>query len=557
MNSVALPGLQSLPRQSSESCLAGENLPGLQLPRLWVLGLQRSLSAFNQAARNPEATQLATLSRLLRRQRHTAYGQAHTFSKVNSLAEYQACVPMVRYETLRPWIAEIVAGTANVLTCDPVLAMQPSAGSPTKLLPVTAALQREMAAGMRPHLYSLLQHNPNLGRAPLCWQSHGAAVLGQSLGPMPLVGLAHRGPGIQVGGMAGAALQRQAVCLQPQPGASPNAVLLNLLRCGDLTALLMGNPAQLADLLAPLHVDLAALLQQLPPLRAAQIDANLQRLGHLCAKALWPNLRQVTLWRQGAMAALANELVPFFAGIWMGDSPVRSAEAHVTVPLHSGAQGAGEISGSGDPLALSSHFFEFIDAQQPRMQPLLAHQLRVGATYLPVVSTAGGLYRYRLDEAMLCTGTYLGAPRLTFVDRALCTSNLVGENLMAHQVQSAVQQACTQAQITHRFALCAPPAEDVTHKSESPAPAYTLYLDTHASEAQLAQVQAAIEPALCGAHAYWSCRHQGLLRPIEVKRVQDGWKRYRAALKNYHVQPGEVKACSLDPRRIWSMVLGD
>ena len=557
MNSVALPGLQILPRRSSTSCLAGEKLPGLQLPRLWMLGLQRSLSAFNQAARSPEATQLAYLSRLLRRQRHTAYGQAHTFSKVNSLAEYQACVPMVRYETLRPWIAEIVAGTANVLTCDPVLALQPSAGSPTKLLPVTAALQREMAAGMRPHLYSLLQHNPLLGRAPLCWQSHGAAVPGQSLGPMPLVGLAHRGPGIQVGGMAGAALQRQAVCLQPQPGASPNAVLLDLLRCGDLTALLMGNPAQLADLLAPLHQDLAALLQQLPPLRAAQINANLQRLGHLCARALWPNLRQVTLWRQGAMAPLANELVPFFAGIWMGDSPVRSAEAHVTVPLHSGAQGAGASSGSGDPLALASHFFEFIDAQQPRMQPLLAHQLRVGATYLPVVSTAGGLYRYRLDEALLCTGTYLGAPRLTFVDRVLCTSNLVGENLMAHQVQRAVQEACAQAQITHRFALCAPPAEDVTRKTDSPAPAYTLYLDTHASEAQLAQVQAALEPALCGAHAYWSCRHQGLLRPIEVKRVRDGWQRYRAALKNYHVQPGEVKACSLDPRRIWSMVLGE
>jgi hypothetical protein len=176
---------------------------------------------------------------------------------------------------------------------------------------------------------------------------------------------------------------------------------------------------------------------------------------------------------------LAFELVSFFAGIRMGDSPVRSAKGHVTAPLHSGAHSPGESSGSGDPLAQNSYFFDVIGAQQPRMQPLLAHQLRVGATYLPVVSTAGGLYRYRLNEALLCTGTYLGAPRLTFVDRALCTSNLVGGNLMAHQVQRAVQQACTQAQVIHRFALCAPPAEDVTRKTESPAPAYTLYLEIH------------------------------------------------------------------------------
>jgi hypothetical protein len=54
-----------------------------------------------------------------------------------------------------------------------------------------------------------------------------------------------------------------------------------------------------------------------------------------------------------------------------------------------------------DGLAVQSHFFEFVDADS---RVHLANSLKQGEEYELVVTTSGGLYRYRLQDHVLVTG---------------------------------------------------------------------------------------------------------------------------------------------------------
>ena len=59
------------------------------------------------------------------------------------------------------------------------------------------------------------------------------------------------------------------------------------------------------------------------------------------------------------------------------------------------------------PLAIGSHFFEFIDANGCAR---LAHQLERGVDYTVVVTTGGGLYRYRLADRVSVDGWCAATP---------------------------------------------------------------------------------------------------------------------------------------------------
>ncbi len=364
------------------------------------------------AARFPELAQADYLRRLLRDQRDTAYGRAHAFDAVRSVADYQAQVPIVDYETLRPWLAEIERGIANVLVAEPVLCLRQSAGG-SKRLPVTRRLQAEQAAALRPFLADWLALQKETAGRPWLWQAL-AADDAPSLGAVPLLQAAAQHPAKLLGGSLAAQLRGMGLCTPKSRGRARFTLLSRLLAQVDLAAMSLGDPVQAKALFDLLHTHLPELLKQLSPERRAEV-AKLATQGPLVARQLWPQLQRVSLWQEGSMAAGATDLSPFFVGIALQTAPLQGAEATLTVPEVSVP---GQAAQRGAPLALRSHFFEFIDLRQPRARPRLAHQLEEGGLYVPVVTTAGGLYRYRLQDVVECTGFWQRAPRLAFVDRA-------------------------------------------------------------------------------------------------------------------------------------------
>jgi hypothetical protein len=92
-----------------------------------------------------------------------------------------------------------------------------------------------------------------------------------------------------------------------------------------------------------------------------------------------------------------------------------ATEGVVTIPL-----------GAVHALAVTSYFFEFLDAQG---DVRLAHQLERGAHYEVILTNGGGLWRYRLGDVVECTGHLRATPTLRFLGRAGRVSDLRGEKL--------------------------------------------------------------------------------------------------------------------------------
>ena len=75
------------------------------------------------------------------------------------------------YEALEPWIARIMRGEQNVLTSDQVTRLVPTSGSTgaRKLIPSTAALQREFNAAIGPWMLDLCGAQPGIALGPSYW----------------------------------------------------------------------------------------------------------------------------------------------------------------------------------------------------------------------------------------------------------------------------------------------------------------------------------------------------------------------------------------------------
>ena len=143
--------------------------------------------------------------------------------------------------------------------------------------------------------------------------------------------------------------------------------------------------------------------------------ADLRRLGPRAWAQWWPGLRVVSCWGDQAAEPGFLELQRKFPGVLVQAKGLLATEAAVTIPW-----------GGEYPLAVTSHFFEFID---PAGDVRRAHEVEQGKPYEVVVTNGGGLWRYRLGDVVECTGRVAATPTMRFLGRAGNVSDLCGEKL--------------------------------------------------------------------------------------------------------------------------------
>lgn len=518
----------------------------LHLERFWLATLQQSWRSFERALAQPAAHQQMLLRRILAKNAASQYGQAHGFNRIRDLASYQARVPLVDYEALAPWVDQIAEGTRGVLTCERTLALTQSAGmtGTPKLLPVTRGLLNEIDAAVRPYLYDLCRAKPELLRQRVYLQMpppfsvparRPGGVAYASADPTRLLGVWARAA------MDSMLAVPPVVSRFADRGDWWRLTRQHLLASADLGLMIVSNPSFLTELMQSFEEDLADLLALLPTPRADAIRAGLDAHGRITAAAFWPELRLVCAWQDGPAAALLPALRRYFPGVPMHQRPLTCKEGILTVPLlhppgHATTQ-------DGAPLAVGSHVVEFLDADAPRAPLVLADGVQTGRTYLPVLTTSGGLYRYQLKEAVRCVGHYAKTPLLQYVDKAEPAGDLRGELLTAHRVQDALEEVTGRLGFVHRFALATP--------TQTPVPGYCLYIDTDASHVLLNDAAARLDAALCRHHAYWQCRNAEGLAPLRVVRIRHGWETFQRVLRELGVAHSSVKATVLDCRPIW------
>jgi hypothetical protein len=424
---------------------------------------------FDRSAAEPERAQAAVLRALLRRNAQTAFGRAHSFGAIRTVAEYRRAVPVRDYEALRPYIRRLVEGEAAVLTAEPVTAFATTSGTTAepKLVPVTAAWLARMAALLRLWMLGAQRDHPRLlRRAPLTIVS--PAIEGRTPRGVPvgaLSGLLHRN-------LPAAVRRAQAVPYAAHLIVDADARAFVLLRLGLARAVsIIGTPnattlvrlAQVArrqadGLLRAIHdgtlgipwpafheepgLDgqaarhaLAARLEP-DPARARALGTAAWARGALRLQDAWPELTLIGCWLGGTAGHHTRRLVEDYGDVPLRDLGLVASEGRVTLPLSDGT--------AAGPLALDAGFFEFLpeEAMETRDPPiLLAHELEVGRRYGVVLSGANGLYRYDLNDVVEVQGRHHQAPLLAFVRKGRDMTSITGEKLHLNHVRDAVRHA--------------------------------------------------------------------------------------------------------------------
>lgn len=520
------------------------SLPLRAIHGAYRASLRPASRRFERAARDCEQAQLARLRALVASNASTAYGRAHGFACIHSVRDWQDSVPMVTYEELEPWVMRAAGGERRVLTDAPVRIFERTSGSTAsgKLVPYTGALLAEFGAATGPWLHDLYTSVPSLRGTRSYWSISPATRAREcTAGGVPI---GFDDDTEYFGPLARIAIRRMlavpsSVARMSDLAEWRTATARHLAGAEDLGLISVWHPSFLMLLLREIEARLDEILAGIPAPRARTIRARLDDC--TLAEALWPRLALVSCWADGAAADAAALLATEVPHARLQPKGLLATEGVVSIPLHEG-------DASRCVAAVAGHFLEFVDLEHPDRRPLLAHELREGASYSPVLSTGGGFYRYRMGDAVRCEGRHRQAPILRLIGRIDQVSDLCGEKLNAVQVGAALRSAAGAAGIALRFALLAPARGLVPH--------YRLYFEARDGTPGKA-FAAALDRALGENPGYAYARALGQLAPLEIVAVSDGASRYERVRVARGERVGNIKPAHLETTIDWQRVFAD
>ena len=486
---------------------------------------RRQYRAFLEATKEPRAAQTALLRRIVAANADTDFGREHGFSRIETMADLRAAVPVQDYEALRPYVERQERSGDRCLTAAPPVYYQRTSGTlgKPKDIPVTAAglhrihrnqqlLTRTLALGTRAFegkvfgitgqaVEGRMAGGTAYGSASgLLYRKHSRLVRRRYVLPaetadigdyetrylvMAVYGLAE--PGVTCVGTANpSTLVRLQTLIQEHAEALLRAVhdgsLPGIASSGSLTP--APNPA-----------------------RAAALARLLAARGTLTYADIWPNLRAVVTWTGGSckvpLARLGASLPPGAAVVELG---YLASEFQGTVNLDAGTNLCVPT--------LCDTLFEFAERESRetgRGDFLLLHELAEGREYYVFVTTPDGLYRYDMNDIVRVTGWLNGTPCLEFVQKGKGVTSITGEKLYEGQVVDAVMA---------ETARLGAGAEFFVMLADEEASGYTLFIEMGAAGAELAD---ALDRRLRETNVeYDAKRDSGRLAPVRVQALRPG-----------------------------------
>ena len=125
---------------------------------------------FEEATRNPRATQHAKLMEILQRNKDTEYGRKHGFGEIRGMEDYRKRVPLVSYEDIRPLMDRVTQGEPNVLIAETPVMFNQTSGTTgdAKYIPVTPTCRgRDHSDQMRTWMYHAFKTHPGASKGKI------------------------------------------------------------------------------------------------------------------------------------------------------------------------------------------------------------------------------------------------------------------------------------------------------------------------------------------------------------------------------------------------------
>ncbi|MBS7425604.1 GH3 auxin-responsive promoter family protein [Pseudomonas syringae] len=486
----------------------------------------------------PEESQQRLLLRMLSANRDCAFGQAHDFAGIRDSEQFRKRVPIHTYAQLQPWIERAQHEQGPILTASPPLFFERSSGNSAvqKHIPYTQEFLGQLQGSLTVWLADMYRQVPEI--------SHGSGYW--SMSP-PLQQPAMTANDIPIGSasdlqyLQGSAIAGLAGTLLIPELASDVAhwrrqTLLGLIADAGLSFISVWSPTFLTSVLQPLLDTESPESRQIVAWLEERLPATRQKalrhaLAHGVFTELWPRLAAVSCWMDGPSRVYAQQLAARFPQARWLPKGLFATEGVVSLPFGEGA---------GCPLAIGSHYLEFIGDDG---LPKEAHALRMGETAQVLLTTGAGLYRYALGDRVRVVGKLAGTPRVEFVGRCASTCDLVGEKLDEQLVERALAQCMDAAD-----SACLIP------DSSSALPHYVVLLCT--STTTLASIcrntlANSIEMALQRSFHYAHARTLGQLGPVRMRFVCGGAQKLAELLQRAAESTG-IRAGDVKPRALIS-----
>ena len=546
--------------------------------RAWIWSCRGEARRFDAALSRVHSTQHKLLNDILAANATCELGRRYGFARICDIDDFRARVPLSGTRDLESHVDRIASGHAGVLTSEPVLMLEPTSGStgPSRLLPYTNSLRSQFQRAIRAWVWSAARNYPSAFAGRSYWSisppgqrptlSSGgipigfdddAAYLGRHERWL-LDKLLARPPRSALLSQAGRSLDNFRF-----------ATLLCLVATGDLSLVSAWSPTFILGLVeawdqwhrlicrslssgrvtlpGPADLELTEDLQHQVGRRSRR-GAECDRLFDQPFERIWPKLGLISCWADGASGRFLPTLQRHFPNTPIQPKGLLATEGVVTIPWPGAAAGV---------LAIRSHVYEFLPVSNTHTgatdSTRLPGELVTGEQYEVVLTTGGGLYRYRLGDMVEVIGWERDTPCLRFVGRRGAVSDIVGEKLNEHHVQSVVDAAIADAGLDADLALLTP--------IRSERPGYELFLQAApgTDRKQLRSLCRLVELGLCDNPHYDLARRLGQLQPLRVSglRGHEGWRRYEQAAIRRGSRLGNIKPGSLDTWDGWEDVLGD
>lgn len=531
---------------------------------VWIASCFPGWLLFRLACIFPDATQRRIIRRVVNRNQETDFGQRYNFARSQTVEDFRRNVPIGDYDSHRDYMTKILRGEKNVLVEEDILTMMPTSGTTAgrKYIPYTDALRREFQAGIAPWLFSLYIRHPRLFLGTSYWSITPAANnKGVSQSSLEV---GFESDGDYLGKTAQMVLDwvMNAPSQIGELSRVENALyatLLFLLADRELALISVWSPTFIRVLFDrfpewresiitdistgsisfPEKGDEAIVLQLQPkmlqdPRRAREIESVTSGpiRGNDSAK-LWPRLRVISCWADGSSKDFLESVRQVFLNVQIQPKGLIATEGMVSFPLS---------EATGTTLSLRSHFFEFLEPGGSTTY--LLSELEAGKIYEVILTTSGGLYRYRMGDLVEVVEASQ-VPRVRFVGRLSNVSDLFGEKLHEGHLLSAMSDVTS----TPLFWMIAP------ERSVTGEVHYTLFLgkNSQCDTDQFRGIAEQLEQKLLANPHYKYARELGQLTHLHAFMIdEEPVRAYTEGCIQLGQKLGDVKMMSLRKEFGWS-----
>lgn len=395
------------------------------------------------------------LLQLVKRHSETDFGRAHNFASIDSIGAYRSHVPITTYATLRPYFEAVADGHPQALfpASERILdfcCTTGTTGTP-KVLPVTRSWLDTYQQHWRIWGVKALMDHPGILHKKWLQISGSTRISrtarGRDIGSISAITARYQNPVVKFGFAA----PHEVGDISDADTRNYTLIRLAITRSvGFIITITASNLIGLAELsdrykevlIRDLHdgtlsigkLDansanrrLLSMVSEKDPERARELERIVGATGTLYPKDFW-QLELIACWTGGTVGYQARNLCKYYGNTPIRDVGYTSTEGRHTIPIDDFTPNGSLVAGGG--------FYEFAGANGG--EALTATELVKGETYSVIITSAQGLYRYRMGDYVRCHGFEQASPILEFLCKDEQYSDLEGEKVTGDQIAHSV-----------------------------------------------------------------------------------------------------------------------